>query len=124
MLYILPPPPSAKPPSVWDLIINFHRKGCQESTNSSKSSLKFECHERRKVHRSWCSKTTSESSQTASSHVSMTSKVDLLISFTFSLRDCATKLYTTLSEAERVFLNHHLRLDFHVFHIFFSTNIS
>lgn len=73
MLYILPPP-SAKPPSVWDLIINFHRKGCQEtssSTNnissSSKKSLKFDCRETttKKSQRTWCK--TSPSDQ---SHVS------------------------------------------------------
>jgi hypothetical protein len=83
MLYILPPPPSTKPPSVWDIIINFHRKGYLESTNLAKSSIKFECRERRKVNQSWY-KRPSESNQTLKSHVSMTSKVDLQISFTFS----------------------------------------
>lgn len=66
MLYILPPP-SAKPPSVWDLIINFHRKGCQESGSSApspKKSLKFDCRET-KSQRTWCK--TSPSNQ---SHVS------------------------------------------------------
>lgn len=70
MLYILPPP-TAKPPSVWDLIINFHRKGCQDpsgnqsSANSSKKSLKFDCRETKKSQRTWCK--TSPSDQ---SHVS------------------------------------------------------
>jgi hypothetical protein len=36
MLYILPPP-SAKPPSVWDLIINFHRR------EASGGSTNFNC---------------------------------------------------------------------------------
>lgn len=69
MLYILPPP-SAKPPSVWDLIINFHRKGCQESGSTSspsnpKKSLKFDCRDTKKSQRTWCK--TSPSDQ---SHVS------------------------------------------------------
>lgn len=80
MLYILPPP-SAKPPSVWDLIINFHRKGCQESTSndhntdtssSSKKSLKFDCREANKSQRTWCK--TSPSDQSHVSEIIMTSK--------------------------------------------------
>lgn len=35
MLYILPPPTNPSPPSVWDLILNFHRKGCQDSDSPS-----------------------------------------------------------------------------------------
>lgn len=35
MLYILPPPSNPSPPSVWDLILNFHRKGCQDSDTPS-----------------------------------------------------------------------------------------
>lgn len=75
MLYILPPP-SAKPPSVWDLIINFHRKGCQESAGSSstpKKLLKFDCRETtKKSQRTWCK--TSPSDQ---SHVSIYRRRDL-----------------------------------------------
>lgn len=87
MLYILPPP-TAKPPSVWDLIINFHRKGCQEpsgtqsTSNLSKKSLKFDCRETKKSQRTWCK--TSPSDQ---SHVSERDTHDLktnIISFTFS----------------------------------------
>lgn len=75
MLYILPPPTNPSPPSVWDLIINFHRKGCQDSEtvidSSSSKSVKFICtgqqqnsgdHEK-KIRRSWC-KTTQSSSST------------------------------------------------------------
>lgn len=76
MLYILPPPQTAKPPSVWDLILNFHRKGCPDSDPASymplkkaKLPLKFSANERR-VHESWCNKTTMSSCQTkALSHV-------------------------------------------------------
>lgn len=68
MLYILPPP-TAKPPSVWDLIINFHRKGCQdEAPASSKKSLKFNCRETKKSQRTWC-----KSSPSEPLHVSRTS---------------------------------------------------
>lgn len=92
MLYILPPP-SAKPPSVWDLIINFHRKGCQEAASSStnpKKLLKFDCRETKKSQRTWCK--TSPSDQ---SHVSILSpswpqktlsREAIVISFTFSRR--------------------------------------
>ena len=71
MLYILPPP-SAKPPSVWDLIINFHRKGgCQESSSNennnnnspgSKKTLKFNCRETKKSQRTWCKTSPSDQS--------------------------------------------------------------
>lgn len=80
MLYILPPPSNPSPPSVWDLIINFHRKGCQESETvveeSSSKSIKFSCkgqqkahdsgHER-KIRRYWC-KTTPSSSPSSTNH--------------------------------------------------------
>lgn len=75
MLYILPPP-IAKPPSVWDLIINFHRKGCQDEA-PPKKSLKFDCRETKKSKRTWCK--TSPSDQ---SHVS-TTVTSKAISFTF-----------------------------------------
>lgn len=83
MLYILPPP-SAKPPSVWDLIINFHRKGCQESgssggnantLSSSKKSLKFDCRETKKSQRTWCKTSPSDQSH-VSEIILMTSKND------------------------------------------------
>lgn len=93
MLYILPPP-SAKPPSVWDLIINFHRKGCQESSgsnnsndqSSSKKSLKFDCRETKKSQRTWCKTSPSDQSHVSKAAiVFMTSKdLSLIISFTFS----------------------------------------
>lgn len=60
MLYILPPPSNPSPPSVWDLILNFHRKGCQETdsqsaANDSKPLIKFSSKEHeRKTRRSWC----------------------------------------------------------------------
>ncbi len=75
MLYILPPPTNPSPPSVWDLIINFHRKGCEESEtatavgDSSSKSIKFSCKGQhhdighgRKNRRSWCKTTPSSSS--------------------------------------------------------------
>ncbi|KAG5684206.1 hypothetical protein PVAND_013445 [Polypedilum vanderplanki] len=38
MLYILPPP-SNPSPTVWDLILNFHQKGCQENDTSCGSNM-------------------------------------------------------------------------------------
>lgn len=61
MLYILPPP-SAKPPSVWDLIINFHRKEAASSSHPVKKSLKFDCRETKKSQRTWCRTSPSEPS--------------------------------------------------------------
>lgn len=73
MLYILPPPTNPSPPSVWDLIINFHRKGCQESEtavdDAPSNSINFSCKGQqhgRKIRRSWC-KTTPPSSSPSSS---------------------------------------------------------
>lgn len=83
MLYILPPPQTAKPPSVWDLILNFHRKGCPDSDASSfvplkkaKLPLRFAAREQ-----SWCNKTTVSSCQTAS-HVSNIGKKERNIRLT------------------------------------------
>lgn len=87
MLYILPPP-TAKPPSVWDLIINFHRKGCQEpsgtqnGSNSLKKSLKFDCREVKKSQRTWCK--TSPSDQTHVSERDSNHDLKRFIGFTFS----------------------------------------
>lgn len=73
MLYILPPPSNPSPPSVWDLIINFHRKGCQESettvNDAQSSSIKFICkgQQPQKIRRSWC-KTTPPSSPSSSTN--------------------------------------------------------
>lgn len=75
MLYILPPPTNPSPPSVWDLIINFHQKGCQESEttvvdDSSSKAIKFSCKGQqleRKIRRSWCKTTTTPSSSPSSS---------------------------------------------------------
>lgn len=39
MLYILPPLTASPPPSPWDLIINFHRKGYHNHENISRSSI-------------------------------------------------------------------------------------
>lgn len=87
MLYILPPP-SAKPPSVWDLIINFHRKGCQEAHGSSsnpKKLLKFDCRETtKKSQRTWCKTSPSDQSHVSIYRRVVTSKVAIVISFTFS----------------------------------------
>lgn len=69
MLYILPPP-SAKPPSVWDLIINFHRKGCQDEA-PPKKSLKFDCREAKKSQRTWCKTSPSDRSHVS---IALTSK--------------------------------------------------
>lgn len=90
MLYILPPP-SVKPPSVWDLIINFHRKGCQESTCSSSppnKSLKFDCRET-KSQRTWCKTSPSHRSHVSGAITLMTSKNT--IGFTFSLWENQTR---------------------------------
>lgn len=110
MLYILPPP-SAKPPSVWDLIINFHRKGCQEAAATSSSTnpkklLKFDCRETNKSQRTWCK--TSPSDQ---SHVSIYRRRDLkstlaiVISFTFSRAkpDTVTRKFLSFSTQNETF---------------------
>lgn len=39
MLYILPPPTAPPPPSPWDLIINFHRKGYHKDVNTNILSI-------------------------------------------------------------------------------------
>lgn len=72
MLYILPPPTNPSPPSVWDLIINFHQKGCQDTTVTETSSkpIRFDKGHngiKRIRHQSWCK--SSESSSTYQSHV-------------------------------------------------------
>lgn len=87
MLYILPPPTNPSPPSVWDLIINFHRKGCQDgsepsspSTNVSKS-IKFDKGQmslvtgQKRSHRSTWSKSSKLS--ISQSHVRIVNTIDL-----------------------------------------------
>lgn len=73
MLYILPPPTNPSPPSVWDLIINFHRKGCQEShtDDTPSNSINFSCKGQqhgRKIRRSWCKTTPSSSPSSSTNH--------------------------------------------------------
>lgn len=45
MLYVLPPP-TTRPPSVWDLVVDFHHKECEKNVaHHSKKLLRFHCHE-------------------------------------------------------------------------------
>lgn len=114
MLYILPPP-SAKPPSVWDLIINFHRKGCQESNSgssktlsSSKKSLKFDCRETttKKSQRTWCKTSPSDQSHVSAREIILvTSKTN---QFHFLARDMKTR--------RAMGLKRHFPLFFKLFH--------
>lgn len=115
MLYILPPP-SAKPPSVWDLIINFHRKGCQEANGSSsnpKKLLKFDCRETtKKSQRTWCKKSPSDQSLHVSIYrarpvVDLKKCGAIVISFTFSRARLQTH-----GHIEKISLNFHPKQDF------------
>jgi hypothetical protein len=70
MLYILPPQSAPSPPSVWDLIINFHRKGTDANAGPSsiKKPIKFDREVMKKSRRSWHKSSSSEPNQ-SSPHV-------------------------------------------------------